>query len=68
MPVPVVCEKRPARSSRGMMATNHPLASVAGAEVLLEGGVLVGASCRRADRTPVGISGGLAKPGVRFAV
>jgi gamma-glutamyltranspeptidase/glutathione hydrolase len=51
-----------------MMATNHPLASVAGAEVLLEGGVLVGASCRRADGTPVGISGGLAKPGVRFAV
>lgn len=31
-------------------------------------GTMVGASCWRADGTPVGISGGLARPGVRFAV
>ena len=32
------CEKRPATGSRGMVVTNHPLASAAGAQVLLEGG------------------------------
>ena len=31
------CEKRPATGSRGMVVTNHPLASAAGAEVLLAG-------------------------------
>ena len=29
------CEKRPATGSRGMVVTNHPLASAAGAEMLL---------------------------------
>jgi gamma-glutamyltranspeptidase/glutathione hydrolase len=29
---------------------------------------LTGAACWRADGTPVGIAGGLARPGVRFAL
>jgi len=32
------CEKRPATGSRGMVVTNHPLASAAGAEMLAAGG------------------------------
>ena len=32
------CEKRPATGSRGMVVTNHPLASAAGAGMLLAGG------------------------------
>jgi len=32
------CEKRPATGSRGMVVTNHPLASAAGSEMLLAGG------------------------------
>ena len=31
-------------------------------------GLMTGAACWRADGTPVGISGGLARPGVRFAL
>jgi gamma-glutamyltranspeptidase/glutathione hydrolase len=36
--VPFTCEKRPAIGSRGMVVANHPLASAAGAEMLLAGG------------------------------
>ena len=32
-----------------------------------EDGTLTGAACWRADGTPVGIAGGLARPGVRFS-
>ena len=32
------CEKRPATGSRAMVVTNHPLASAAGAQMLLAGG------------------------------
>ena len=35
---PFVCEKKPAVGSRAMVVTNHPLASAAGAEMLLAGG------------------------------
>lgn len=33
-----VCEKRPATGTRGMVVTNHPLASAAGAEMIAAGG------------------------------
>ena len=32
------CEKRPALGTRGMVVTNHPLASAAGAEMIAAGG------------------------------
>ena len=39
-----VCEKRPAHGSSGMVTTNHPLASAAGAEVLAAGGNAIDAA------------------------
>ncbi|MGJ4929111.1 gamma-glutamyltransferase [Bradyrhizobium sp. HKCCYLS2038] len=38
------CEKRPATGSRGMVVTNHPLASSAGAEMLMRDGNAIDAA------------------------
>lgn len=59
-----VCEKRPASGSRGMIVTNHPLASAAGSQMLLAGGNAIDAAVAAlfaltvAEPMMVGVLGG----------
>src|ERR1700743_1444974 len=58
------CEKKPAHASRGMVVSNHPLASSAGAEMLAAGGHAIDAAIATlsaltvVEPMRVGISGG----------
>jgi gamma-glutamyltranspeptidase/glutathione hydrolase len=49
-----------------MVARPKHIGGGMGAIRFLADGMLEGAACWRADGTPVGIAGGLARPGIRF--
>ncbi|MBB5693365.1 gamma-glutamyltransferase [Muricoccus pecuniae] len=62
----------PAATEEALLARGHRVLRVpaigggTGAVAFGAGGSMTGAACWRADGTPVGIGGGLARPGVRF--
>lgn len=63
-PVQLTCEKRPATGERGMVVTNHPLASAVGIEILAGGGNAIDAAVASllaltvVEPMMVGIAGG----------
>ena len=63
----------PADTTAGLESLGHrltPLAVIGAGMGMIsyEDGGLTGASCWRADGTPMGIGGGMARPGLRFSV
>ena len=59
----------PALAARGHRAAAMPrIAGGMNAIAFQPGGILLGAACWRADGTPVGIGGGLAREGVKFVI
>ncbi len=60
---------QPALSARGHQVVHSPrIAGGMNAIALAPDGTLTGAACWRADGTPVGIGGGLARAGTRFVI
>ena len=64
----------PAEVRKGLEERGHKLKimpTVAGGMNAIQfhdDGSMTGAACWRADGTPIGVAGGLAKPGVRFVL
>jgi gamma-glutamyltranspeptidase/glutathione hydrolase len=56
---------RAALAIRGHQVVTVPVVA-AGMNAIAIDGDLTGAACRRADSTPIGVSGGRARPGTRF--
>ena len=62
----------PAATRDAVAARGHRVVAVPGvaggmnAVAFAADGTLEGAACWRADGTPIGVSGGLARPGIRF--
>jgi len=53
-------------ATRGHRVSPQPIIGAGMGMINIQAGILTGASCWRADGTPVGIGGGMAKPGIRF--
>jgi gamma-glutamyltranspeptidase/glutathione hydrolase len=53
---------------RGHRISRQPIIGAGMGLISMHAGVLTGASCWRADGTPVGIGGGMARPGIRFTL
>ena len=73
-PVLEVESRMPAATREGLAARGHDVAVVPAVASGMNGimfnddGTMTGAACWRLDGTPVGVSGGLARPGVRFVL
>ena len=55
-------------SQRGHQVSKQPIIGAGMGMIAQAGAVLSGASCWRADGTPIGIGGGMARAGIRFSV
>ncbi len=51
--------------SKGHAVARHPAVGAGMGMIAYDNGVITGASCWRADGTPIGIGGGMARPGLR---
>ena len=53
---------------RGHQTAAQPIVGAGMGMIAQDGARLTGASCWRADGTPIGIGGGMARAGIRFSV